>query len=56
MVGPTLDQFGSDIAKKRWLKALYRGDLVGCQLFSEPAAGSDLAAVKTKATRVEDHW
>ncbi|MGW5145121.1 acyl-CoA dehydrogenase family protein [Rhodococcus koreensis] len=56
MVGPTLDQFGSDIAKKRWLKELYRGDVVGCQLFSEPAAGSDLAAVKTKATRVEDHW
>ena len=56
MVGPTLDQFGSDTAKERWLKALYRGDAVGCQLFSEPAAGSDLAAVKTKATRVDDHW
>ncbi|WP_128643336.1 acyl-CoA dehydrogenase family protein [Rhodococcus opacus] len=56
MVGPTLNQFGSDEAKQRWLTGLYRGDFIGCQLFSEPAAGSDLASVKTKAIANDDHW
>ncbi|MFR9804125.1 acyl-CoA dehydrogenase family protein [Pseudonocardia sp. RS010] len=56
MVGPTLNAFGSDEAKTRWLKALYRGDSVGCQLFSEPGAGSDLAAVSTRAARDGDEW
>ncbi|MCR5980596.1 acyl-CoA dehydrogenase [Gordonia jinghuaiqii] len=51
MVAPTLAQFGSPEAKSKWLKGLRRADVVGCQLFSEPAAGSDLAAVRTKATR-----
>ncbi|MFD7008511.1 acyl-CoA dehydrogenase family protein [Rhodococcus jostii] len=49
MVAPTLAQFGTDEAKSRWLRGLRRADFVGCQLFSEPAAGSDLAAVRTKA-------
>lgn len=56
MVGPTLAQFGSEAAKRRWLRDLYRGDAVGCQLFSEPAAGSDLASVRTKAVREGEHW
>lgn len=56
MVGPTLQQFGSPEAIKRWLRAIYRGDSVGCQLFSEPDAGSDLAAVSTRATRRGDEW
>jgi len=56
MVGPTLAAFGSDEAKDRWLRALYRGDSVGCQLFSEPGAGSDLAAVSTRAQRDGDEW
>ncbi|MGX4688162.1 acyl-CoA dehydrogenase family protein [Streptomyces sp. JNUCC 63] len=56
MVGPTLAQFGSPEAVKRWLCAIYRGDSVGCQLFSEPGAGSDLAAVSTRATRRGDDW
>jgi alkylation response protein AidB-like acyl-CoA dehydrogenase len=51
MVFPTLRQFGSEAAKRRWLSGLRRGDVVGCQLFSEPGAGSDLAAVSTKAER-----
>ncbi|MFI7195157.1 acyl-CoA dehydrogenase family protein [Nocardia nova] len=51
MVAPTLAQFGTDEAKQRWLCGLRRADVVGCQLFSEPAAGSDLAAVRTKATQ-----
>jgi alkylation response protein AidB-like acyl-CoA dehydrogenase len=56
MVAPTLAQFGSHSTKERWLKSLYRADAVGCQLFSEPGAGSDLAAVKTRAVRDGDDW
>ena len=56
MVAPTLVQFGTAEAKQRWAKALYRGDAIGCQLFSEPGAGSDLAAVATKAVRDGDAW
>src|SRR5690606_30789085 len=42
---------GTETAKRRWLRALRRADVVGCQLFSEPGAGSDLASVSTKADR-----
>lgn len=55
MVAPTLAQFGSDEAKRRWLQGLRRADVIGCQLFSEPAAGSDLAAVRSRAHRAEDN-
>lgn len=51
MVAPTLQLFGTEAAKRRWLRALRRADVVGCQLFSEPGAGSDLASVATKADR-----
>jgi len=51
MVLPTLQHFGTETAKRRWLRALRRADVVGCQLFSEPGAGSDLASVSTKADR-----
>ncbi|MGQ4615536.1 acyl-CoA dehydrogenase family protein [Nocardia sp. R7R-8] len=54
MVAPTLAQFGSPEAKQRWLLGLRRADVVGCQLFSEPAAGSDLASVRTKAEQDPD--
>lgn len=54
MVAPTLAQFGSESAKQRWLRGLRRADVVGCQLFSEPAAGSDLAAVRARAERSAD--
>jgi acyl-CoA dehydrogenase len=56
MVAPTILAHGSDAAKERYLRALYRGDLVACQLFSEPAAGSDLASLQTRAERDGDEW
>jgi alkylation response protein AidB-like acyl-CoA dehydrogenase len=56
MVAPILQQFGTAEAAGRWLRALYRGDSVGCQLFSEPGAGSDLAAVSTRAIRRGGQW
>ena len=56
MVGPTILTHGSDYLRERYLPAMYRGDVVACQLFSEPAAGSDLAAVTTRAVRDGDAW
>lgn len=56
MVSPTIARFASESTKHRWLLALRRGDAIGCQLFSEPAAGSDLAAVTTRAVRDGDDW
>jgi alkylation response protein AidB-like acyl-CoA dehydrogenase len=54
MCGPTVIAHGSDEQKQRYLRRLLRGEDIWCQLFSEPASGSDLAALRTKATRVED--
>ena len=56
MVAPTILAHGSDIAKDLYMKKMYRADLVGCQLFSEPGAGSDLASLQTKAERDGDEW
>jgi alkylation response protein AidB-like acyl-CoA dehydrogenase len=42
--------------KERYLRPLYRGDIIGCQLFSEPVAGSDLAGIQTRAVRDGDEW
>jgi len=56
MVAPTIRAHGTDEVKDRYLRALYRGDIVGCQLFSEPAAGSDLAGLQTRAQRDGDEW
>ena len=39
-----------------YLRPLYRGDIVACQLFSEPVAGSDLAGIQTRAMRDGDEW
>jgi acyl-CoA dehydrogenase len=56
MVAPTIVDHGSDIARELYVRKMYRGDIVGCQLFSEPGAGSDLANLSTKAERDGDEW
>ena len=56
MVAPTILAHGSDSARDAYLRKMYRGDIVGCQLFSEPGAGSDLAGLSTKAERDGDEW
>ena len=56
MVAPTILAHGSPEAKERFLRAMWRADIVGCQLFSEPGAGSDLASVQTKAERDGEEW
>ncbi|WP_141012641.1 acyl-CoA dehydrogenase family protein [Nocardioides sambongensis] len=53
MCGPTVIGHGSDDQKERYLQRLLRADDVWCQLFSEPASGSDLAALRTKAVQDE---
>lgn len=56
MVAPTLLAHGTDHAKNLYLEKMYSGELVGCQLFSEPGAGSDLASLQCKAERDGDEW
>jgi alkylation response protein AidB-like acyl-CoA dehydrogenase len=56
MVAPTFHAHGTDIVRERYVRRLYRGELVGCQLFSEPVAGSDLAGLITRADRFDDEW
>ena len=52
MIGPTILAHGQPAIKDRYLPALYRGDVIACQLFSEPEAGSDLASLATRAIPV----
>ena len=56
MIAPTLMAWASDEAKARYLPPLASGEVVWCQLFSEPAGGSDLAALRTRAERDGDDW
>jgi len=56
MVAPTIKDHAQPHVKAKYLPAMYRADLVGCQLFSEPGAGSDLAGLQTKAERDGDEW
>jgi alkylation response protein AidB-like acyl-CoA dehydrogenase len=56
MVAPTILAHAIPEVRDRYLRPLYRGDLVACQLFSEPVAGSDLAGIQTRAERDGDEW
>ncbi|WP_435741673.1 acyl-CoA dehydrogenase family protein [Nocardioides sp. SYSU DS0663] len=53
MCGPTVIYHGSEDQKRRYLQRLLRAEDLWCQLFSEPASGSDLAALRTKAVQDE---
>jgi acyl-CoA dehydrogenase len=56
MVGPTVAVHATEDVRREMLPKIYRGDLLTCQLFSEPGAGSDLAAIATRAERDGDEW
>ncbi len=56
IVVPTILEHGSDLAKRSYPAQIQSGDLIACQLFSEPNAGSDLASVSTRAVRSGNGW
>ncbi len=53
---PSIVAFGTEEQKQRFLPPTFRGEMIWCQLFSEPGAGSDLAGLSTKATRTDGGW
>jgi len=53
---PSIVAFGTDQQKEQFLPSTFRGEVIWCQLFSEPGAGSDLASLSTKATKVDGGW
>jgi alkylation response protein AidB-like acyl-CoA dehydrogenase len=56
LIAPTISAVGTDAQRERLLPQLLGGTALACQLFSEPGAGSDLAAVSTRAVRDGDDW
>ena len=53
---PSIVAYGTGDQKQRFLPPTFRGEMIWCQLFSEPGAGSDLASLTTKATKVDGGW
>lgn len=56
LIAPTIRLFGNEGLREELVRPMLRGDLMSCQLFSEPSAGSDLAGVSTRAVRNGDEW
>lgn len=56
MIGPLLIRYGTDEQKARFLPPITRGEIVWCQGYSEPNAGSDLASLRTEAVDAGDHY
>jgi alkylation response protein AidB-like acyl-CoA dehydrogenase len=56
MGAPTVVTHGSDAQRSRYLRPLFTGEEIWCQLFSEPGAGSDVASLSTRAVRDGDEW
>jgi alkylation response protein AidB-like acyl-CoA dehydrogenase len=56
MCGPTVVEWGSDEQKKRYLRPLFTGEEIWCQLFSEPGSGSDFAGLSAKGVKDGEEW
>ncbi len=56
MCGPTVVEWGSEEQKQRYLRPLFTGEEVWCQLFSEPGSGSDFAGLSARGVRDGDEW
>ena len=56
MCGPTVVEWGSEAQKTRYLRPLFTGEEVWCQLFSEPGSGSDFAGLSSKGEKDGDEW
>lgn len=56
LLGPTIMEYGTDEQKARFLTPMARGEVIWAQAWSEPGAGSDMAAISSKAVRDGDHY
>jgi hypothetical protein len=56
LLGPTIMEFGTEEQKKRFLTPMAKGEVIWAQAWSEPGAGSDMAAISSKAIRDGDHY